>query len=766
MDRTNAKDLVDAYSSALVLLEPGDVEELARIGDLLGRIASAGEGRARSKIHGIAQKGIETIDRVLAGDTSARECVLQVLSLCATGLQDLVLAGHEPREVAFRFQASVRAIESGSRRRRRVDFSPAEKPAPTEATRSVEESTSAEESLSADGDSGDSTDRMTPLVLAGQSEEGPELGNLDLGLCNEFLSEASEHLDRADSALGSLRSDLRSESAIQEIFRTFHTIKGAAAYLGLPDISELAHEVENLLDAIRRGEVTCEVPTVDLVQSVADRMSRLLERFADALETGNRLERDPTLPELMSRIQATSRTFASALESSSQGLERPDDSIAGASPDAGAPKETSATADEAPAADQDERGQGPSRAASFLDAPKRKRVTEYVRVDSRRLDGLVESIGELVTAVSVLGQALPENLGEAGSAAVKHVETIGRELQEFSTSLRMVPLRSTFRKMERLVRDLAVECGKPVRVSTTGQDTEIDKAMVDRLADPLLHLIRNAVDHGIEDSTKERRRAGKSATGQIELRAYHHGGRIYIEVEDDGRGIDRERLKQASIAKGLLNANQSISDQELLHTVFSPGLSTARELTSVSGRGVGMDIVRQRIEAMRGTIEIQSEPGLGTLFTLRLPLTIAIIDGMVVRVGQERFILPTLSILRSIHPSEGQLNSVLDRGEVVEVHGRMVPLFRLGDLLEISDAVDDPSEGSIVILENDGAGVGFLVDELIGQQQIVIKSLGRSMERVPGISGGAVMADGRIGLIVDIEGLLRLSQSREHALRS
>ncbi len=387
------------------------------------------------------------------------------------------------------------------------------------------------------------------------------------------------------------------------------------------------------------------------------------------------------------------------------------------------------------------------------------RVREAVKVDADRLDQLVDMIGELVISESMVAQA-PEIRDDRSTDLARHIsllDKITRELQVTAMSLRMVPVRSTFQKMARLVRDLSKKTGKAVEFSMTGEDTELDKTVVDKLGDPLVHMVRNSVDHGLEASAEERRQAGKPAMGHVELRAFHEGGNIHIEVEDDGRGLNREAILKKAISRGIIGENDRLSDREVWNLIFEAGFSTAQQVTEVSGRGVGMDVVKRNIEALRGKTEIQSTAGKGSIFSIQLPLTLAIIDGMVVRVGSERYILPTLSIVLSLQPSENNINTVVGQGEMLSIQGRLLPLFRLYQTLKIEDAVTDPLQGTVVVVEHDGKQAGLLVDEILGQQQIVIKSLGESLRGVPGISGGAIMPDGCVGLILDIGGLVRLA---------
>jgi two-component system, chemotaxis family, sensor kinase CheA len=381
-----------------------------------------------------------------------------------------------------------------------------------------------------------------------------------------------------------------------------------------------------------------------------------------------------------------------------------------------------------------------------------------VRVDEARLDQLLDTIGELVIAEAMFSAAAhADSLGGA-SSHLGRLDKITRELQEMAMSLRMVPLRPTFARMARLVRDTAQKAGKQVDFVTEGADTELDRLVVDRISDPLIHVLRNAVDHGIE-TAEARRAAGKSSVGRIEIRAFHAGGGIHIEVTDDGAGIDTAAIVEAARRRGMLAEDETPDERRLVDLMFAPGLSTSATVTDVSGRGVGMDVVRRTIESLRGDVEVTSEPGRGTRVAIRLPLTLAIIDGMVVRVGSERYIIPTLSIERSLRPDRDQVSGVLGKGRVVSIDGSLVPLVELGRVFSIETAERDATRGIVVIVGDGMDRVGLVACEILGQQQIVIKSLGEGMRDTQGVAGGAIMPDGQVGLIVDVGGLVKLARS-------
>jgi two-component system, chemotaxis family, sensor kinase CheA len=386
-----------------------------------------------------------------------------------------------------------------------------------------------------------------------------------------------------------------------------------------------------------------------------------------------------------------------------------------------------------------------------------------VRVDEERLDQLVDTIGELVIAQASVGQSARglTDIPEALAAQLARLDKISRQLQQMATSMRMVSLRPTLRRMARLVRDLAHDSGKHVDCVLIGEDIELDKTIVDSIGDPLIHLVRNAVDHGIEDDPAARRRAGKPETASVTISVRHLGGSTVIDVADDGRGLDREAIARRARETGLLAQNEIPAADAVPLFIFEPGFSTAGRVTAVSGRGVGMDVVKREVDALRGTIGIDSEPGQGTTISMTLPITLAIIDGMVVRVGTERYIVPALSVVRTVCVEPSDVTVVLGKGETITTAYGIVPLLRLRQLFDITQE-DEAEADRLVTLVSDGSAMtGLVVSELLGQQQIVIKGLGTGLGDVPGVSGAAIMPDGRIGLILDIHGIVRLARRRE-----
>ena len=380
-----------------------------------------------------------------------------------------------------------------------------------------------------------------------------------------------------------------------------------------------------------------------------------------------------------------------------------------------------------------------------------------VRVDTHKLDGLIDLVGELVIAQSMVVQN-PELKGitsEHLSRSLGQLRGITSDLQRTAMALRMVPIRNTFQKMARLVRDLAVQQGKEIHLVLEGEDTELDRNIVEELSDPLIHMIRNSADHGIE-STDRRIADGKPRAGTITLRAFHQGGFIVIQIQDDGKGLVADRILSKAMERGLVKPDAHLDEQDVFELIFAPGFSTAEQITDVSGRGVGMDVVRRNIEKMRGKIEIQSVAGEGTMFTLFVPLTLAIIEGLLVGVGEQRYIIPTLSVRESFRPLPGMISTVHGRGEMVNVRGRLTPMLRLGNHLHTPVKSADPTQGIVVVVEAGQDSRCLLVDELIGKQEVVIKSLGEMFYNQTAFAGAAILGDGRVGLILDIHALVKL----------
>ncbi|MGE5517556.1 MAG: chemotaxis protein CheA [Bacteroidota bacterium] len=388
--------------------------------------------------------------------------------------------------------------------------------------------------------------------------------------------------------------------------------------------------------------------------------------------------------------------------------------------------------------------------------------TASIRVDLDKVDRLVNMVGELVITQAMLGQQASGFSVESHPELIQGLQELShhtRELQESVMAIRAQPVKALFSKAPRLVRDLAGKLAKQARLVMSGENTEVDKTVIEQLSDPLTHLIRNALDHGLE-TPEERIAVGKPAEGTIHLGAEHRSGRIIIEITDDGRGIDRKRVLEKALEKGLIERGQQLTDEQIDMLIFAPGFSTASEVSDVSGRGVGMDVVRKNIQDVGGRVVVQSTPGIGSRFILSLPLTLAVMDGMLVAIGGHRYVLPLTNIVESLRPAAQQARTLVDVGDVLTLRGEYIRLIPLHQLFGIGNAITDPTRGLVVVVETEGGDrVGLLVDELLGQQQVVIKSLDANFRPVEGISAATILGDGRVALILDV-GAIRVMGER------
>ncbi|MAO63709.1 MAG: chemotaxis protein CheA [Balneola sp.] len=569
--------------------------------------------------------------------------------------------------------------------------------------------------------------------------------DIEMEMVGEFVTECSDLIQMAESALLELEESPGDDELINTIFRSFHTIKGTSAFMGLDPISEFTHSVETFLSMVREGDLNFDQACADISLDSIDIITKMLAEV-ETIRPGDKLEIPPRFTPMMRVLEEISekgKAPADALGAEEESLRE-------------AGKEA-AIAQQAPA-----NGVAQAAANGIAEAADSGNASEpnsgkneseaSVRVSVNRLDRLIDMVGELVIAHSVVAQdeAIPQDSDL--NKKVNHATKILRELQDTSLTLRMVPLKATFHKMNRLVRDLSRKAGKKVKFTTVGEDTEIDRNMVDIINEPLIHMIRNALDHGIE-TTEERTKSGKDETAYIELTAAQEGGKVVIKIRDDGRGINKDIIMRKAVEKGLVDPDKKLSDKEIYNLIFLPGFSSAEKVTDLSGRGVGMDVVRRSIEQLQGKVDVESELGSGTTITIELPFTLAITDGMVVRVGEDRFIVPTINIDMTFRAESNEVFTVMGESEQVSFRGRSVPVIRLHRLFEISGAVEDLSMGTLLVIKNNSKRYALLVDEVIGQQQLVGKSI-NMLVKMDHISGGAIMGDGRVGLILDTAALI------------
>ncbi|OQA01259.1 MAG: Chemotaxis protein CheA [Planctomycetes bacterium ADurb.Bin401] len=581
----------------------------------------------------------------------------------------------------------------------------------------------------------------------------------DAVLMMDFAAESGEHIESAEAGLLELESRPDNKEVLNQIFRAFHTVKGMAGFLNLTDIGSLAHSAENLLDLARKGELLLTGKNTDAVFESIDMLKKMVSDLKGAIETKQFPAKQSGLPQLLEKLKllAQKQSLPEVLNTpeGTKRDEKLEDVLSGkeeVKPEASEIKQEITP-------ETDRRDGIPRRSGE--DRRSEANADDKIKVSTSRLDNLINMTGELVIAQLMIAEEATNRLSSEYDLNRKVAQQgkIIRELQELSMSMRMVPIEGVFQKMARLVRDLSRKADKKINFVTKGEETELDRNIVDKIADPLVHMVRNSVDHGIE-SKEERCKSGKDAAGRIELRAFHQAGNIVIEIEDDGKGLNKERILKKAIENRIVDPNQQLSDEEIYKLIFHAGLSTAEKITSISGRGVGMDVVKKNIESLHGKIEISSNPGKGTIFTIRLPLTLAIIDGQIIRIGDERFIVPINAIVQTLKPRQEQLSSVQNNGEMVMVRGKLLPLVRLYRLFKVVPTTKDPTQSLIMIVEEEGEKCCLLVDELLGQQQVVIKSLGDGLGKVQGVSGGAIMGDGKISLILDIPGIMKLSQGK------
>jgi two-component system chemotaxis sensor kinase CheA len=564
-------------------------------------------------------------------------------------------------------------------------------------------------------------------------------------LLGEFYNETVEHLQQIEASLLALEGAPADPEALNAIFRSFHTIKGNAGFLSLVPMHTLAHEVESLLDLARTGKLSLTSAIITEILRSRDALQALALQIGTALDSGQ----EPREVVPVGHLIVAVRRLASG-EVAPEPWAPPAPTMTGVP----FPVETPVKARAPQHDDEDEEDDAPVK--SPAKGPGGQAASTTVRVSTDKLDSLMDVVGELVIVQSQLLETARAE-GDSTSPLQRNVAQLSRitkELQHTAMSLRMIPIKPTFQKMERLVRDLARDCHKAVNFKTSGDETELDRTVVEEIADPLVHMVRNAVDHGLERAN-ERVKRGKPAAGTIRLKAYHQGSHLVIELEDDGRGMDPQKLFAKAVEKGIVAANASLSKEQILDLIFAPGFTTAEQVTAVSGRGVGMDVVRRNIQKLRGKIEISSELGVGSTFKVKLPLTMAIIDGLVVRVGDDRFILPSTSVQMALKPCRESISTVHGKGEVLDLRGKLLPIHRLHRRFGIEGRSEHPWDGILVILEVSGKLSALLVDEMVSKQEVVIKNLGGYMQGLPGIAGGAILGDGNIALILDPGTLLQ-----------
>lgn len=577
-----------------------------------------------------------------------------------------------------------------------------------------------------------------PELIAQTIVEDPEL-------VQGFIEESQENIQMIENGLLDWEAEPDNLNHVDSVFRPFHTVKGVAGFLNLSEINSFAHLYEDLLDDARKGEIKYNEHISQIVFEGVDALRQMVAAVSESSNKQDYVPHNVDVAEFARRI-----TRIRAGEGGEHRLSAEEDLRVEVSD-----KEET----EYQALANNKSSQAPQ--ASGVTGGASRSQDSSVKVNIEKMDNLIDLVGELVVTQNMVveNEVIKKSTDKRLEQDIGQLKRITSNLQDLSMSLRMVPVKDIFQKMHRIVRDLSRKSEKKIVIEMHGEQTEIDRNMVDELYEPLVHIIRNNCDHGIE-TPEERKAAGKPETGTIMLNAYYRGGMVVIEISDDGAGIDTEGIRQKAIERGLCDPEADLSEQEILRFIFTSGFSTTANVTDVSGRGVGMDVVKKAIDRLRGNIEIHTKEGKGTTFSMRLPLTLAIIDGVIVKVGSEQYIIPTITIKESIIPEKKHFNTIAGKGEMVLIRDKVIPLLRLNRIFGIEDGVENAEEGLLIIVESDGQEAAILIDELFDKQEIVIKSLGESLNQIQGLAGGAILADGNVGLIVDIPTLLPKSKMR------
>jgi len=564
-------------------------------------------------------------------------------------------------------------------------------------------------------------------------------------ILESFIVETREILERLGQDLLTLEKGSADKEMLNTIFRAVHTVKGTSSFLGLDQMTSLAHRFEDVLNKLRRGELVVTPPRMDVMLEAYDLLRVLLGNI-EARRTDH-VDLEPVLEKLKAAADPAFGTAEPAPAAAPPVSATPSQAPQKAAPAAEAAPPAAKTAPDAPA-----------------EAPK---ADTTIRVDVARLDALMNLVGELVLGRNRLAQIAfelsQENEGHAltrelagTSAAIDFVTT---ELQMAVMKTRMIPVAKVFNRLPRLVRDLMKETGKQVDLQMSGEETELDKTIIEELTDPLIHIIRNAVDHGIE-RPEVRQAAGKPATGTVCVSAEHEGNHIVIRIADDGKGMDPAKLKARAVEKGILTEAQAreMTDHDALNLIFIPGFSMAAAVTNISGRGVGMDVVRTNISRLKGIIEIGSEVGKGSSFTIKLPLTLAIIQALLVQSGKETFSVPLGSVLEVVRVRTSDITTIHGR-EVIRLRDSVLPIARLERVLNVATPGERGEWIYVVVVGVAEKKLGIIVDGLTGQKEVVIKSLGAYLHEVAGIAGSTILGDGKVIMILDIAEFMNLFAS-------
>lgn len=563
-------------------------------------------------------------------------------------------------------------------------------------------------------------------------------------LVETFLNEAEEFLEEMEAGLLSLEECPEDTSVVDQVFRAAHSLKGSSMAVGLNQVGGFTHEVEALLLKVKEHQIDVSSEVISLLLQCNDHVRTMI----DELKVNNKatFESEGLIAELKKAQGIKGQTQQTATPSAGFALFDEEDEADTKSP------ETKVEA-AAPSPTEEQDNSNTEHSKSNANNATRKRPPEQIKVSQDRVDRLVNNIGEMAILLTVLEEQMHHFAGTNIEKTVKQLFKISKDVQDVSVSLRMLPVKPIFQKMKRIVRDTSSKLNKKVNLEVIGEDLEVDKSILDMVGDPLVHIIRNACDHGVE-LPEERVKVGKKPEGKVTLEACHESGRLVFYITDDGKGIDAQRIKEKALRLGIIQANQKMSTQELQNLIFHPGFSTKEAVTDISGRGVGMDVVWNNIKKMSGEIEIKSEFGSGSRFKISLPQTFSIIEGTVVVSGGERFVLPLADIIESVKVKDVKISPSSALGEILYLRGQRLPVYRFNEIfLTPCEKKDDELVALIAQFQDKSFAV--IVDEILSRQQIVIKSLGTEMQGIKEFSGSTILGDGKPALIVELSNLIR-----------
>jgi len=585
-------------------------------------------------------------------------------------------------------------------------------------------------------------------------------------MTDRFMEEAEEQLDVAEENLLQALSEESKDIDLSDALRNLHSFKGNAGFMGFKNLEKLTHRIETVLEKVCDGSIEAVQESLAVFLEVVDTTRKSL---AEVTVDGE--------AEMPNRDGLLAKLDALAAGCQDQQSASPDESASEPTTPSPGPrkgfiplgnmkkakkaKTTPAATVATPEPSQPAAAAGPSKPKppakpARPTAPARPKSGGSIRVDLEKLDNLMNLVGELVIAETMVtrNQDLEGHEFENLEKASHHLRRITSDLQDVAMSVRMVPLSGTFKKMVRLVHDTALKAGKKVDLKLIGEETEVDKTVIEQISDPLVHIVRNAIDHGLEH-TEARLAAGKSEHGTVTIEARHESGEVWITVSDDGGGLPRDVILAKAATKGLIEGDGAeLRDEEVFRLIFEPGFSTAEKVTEISGRGVGMDVVKKNIEKINGKVDIKSTLGKGSSFIMRIPLTMAIIEGMLVRVGRSTYNIPLLSIREAFRPDADRITVTPDGIEMVKLRDELLPVVRMHQLYKLDSDYQDLSEGIVVIVEHDGTTAALFADEILGQQQTVVKGLSTYVGQPHGVSGCTILGDGSISLILDVATIL------------